>query len=130
PRLRSQVLEDLERVGLKAWSVRNSCPIEQLDSYEFELADHVIVTERLNRGELPEFERYKLPSWRPWEFVGIVPETGYNPPKPSWRDHPPQTGIPTRRRHNGRPVFEPVVCVRLTYNALVPVLRVDARLLY
>src|SRR5690606_41982359 len=84
PSLRPKVLEDLERVGLKAWSVRNSCPIEQLDPDELELNDHVIVTERLNRGELPRFDKYDLPVHNPWAFIGIVPETGYTPPKPSW----------------------------------------------
>lgn len=126
PSLRTKVLEDLKRVDFQAWSVRNNCPIEHLDDDAFEQADHVIITQTLNpKHELPQYEQYTLPSWRPWEFVGIVPESGYNPPKPSWWDHPKQYWTPTRRRHNGRPIYEPVVCVRPSYDVSILEVRVD-----
>jgi len=127
PRLRPKVIEDLKRVGFQAWSVRNTCPIEQLDPDEFELADHVIIAERLNRGELPRFEQYELPTLNPWVFVGVGPESGHTLPRPRWWNRPRMYWRPTLTRHNGRPNFEPVVSVRPSYDAPLMEIRADLR---
>ena len=125
PSLRPRVLEDLERVDFQAWSVRNSCPIDQLNPDEFELADLVIVTEALNRGELPRFEAYELPVASLWTFVGVVPEIGHTLPKPSWWNRPRQYWWDTLIWHDGRPVFAPAASVRPSYDVSLLEVRAD-----